>query len=148
MSDRTSKSISTLLAISLLFLSTPLEARSFFTARRTFGVLFLGGSAVMAKRAFDFRRDADDVYELYRIAATADEADDLFRKTQDRDTKSQMAGAISVVMLVAGLRLLLSSGVDDNIPKQGRGLRVNGVRVDLRSDPLSRQMGMALKRDF
>ncbi|MBT5829798.1 MAG: hypothetical protein HOH77_06345, partial [Candidatus Latescibacteria bacterium] len=67
------------------------EAGSVFTTRRTFGVLFLGGSVLMAKKAVDFRRDADDIYDAYKLARNSRDADDLFNRASDRDTKSQMS---------------------------------------------------------
>jgi len=118
----------------------PAEAKSFFTARRTFGVLFLGGSAFMAKKAVDFRRDANKLYKAYKLAGNADEAKVLYERTSDRDTKSQMSLGLSAVLLVSGLRLLWASGVDDNIPRIDRRLkldvssdvRTGGLRVDLK----------------
>ena len=68
-------------------LPTPALARSFFTARRTFGALFVGGSLVMAKKSWDFRKDANDIYDAYKLARTSDEAERLFQRTSDRDTK-------------------------------------------------------------
>lgn len=110
-------------------------AKSYMTARRTFGFLFLGGSAIMAKKALDFRKDANDIFDAYKIARTADEAERLFQRTSDRDTKSQMSIGLSLVLLVSGLRLLLASGVDDNIPKIDRRLKFD-VQSDIRKQGL------------
>ncbi len=119
------------------------EARSFFTARRTFGVLFLGGSAFMAKRAIDFKRDADDMYNAYKVAATAQEAERLFNRASDRDAKSQISVGFSAILLISGLRLLMHSGVDDQMPKIDRR-----VKIDLKSDIRTRSVGIALKKKF
>lgn len=129
---------------------TPVEGKSFFTVRRTFGVLFLGTSAIMAKRAVDFRRDANTAFEQYELAANSDDAEELFDRTSDRDTKSQMSAGISVVLLVSGLRLLLASGVDDNIPKMDRGLRPLGkdISVDLKSDVKTGHVGVSITKGF
>jgi len=126
------------------------QGESFFTVRRTFGVLFLSGSAILAKRAVDFRKDANSTFEQYEIASSARLADELFERTSDRDTKSQMAGGLSVVLLVSGLRLLLASGVDGNIPKMDRGLRPDGkqVSVRLKSDVQTGQVGVAISKGF
>ena len=132
-----------------LSLSLPLRAGSHFTVRRTFGILFWGGSLVMAKRAIDFRKDANDIYEQYLLAGTSREAEALFSRTSDRDTKSQMSAGLSVVLLLSGLRLLLSSGVDDNIPKMERGLVIQkDLKVDLEGDVQTRRVGVALRREF
>ncbi len=119
------------------------EARSFFTARRTFGALFLTGSLVMAKRAYSFRKDANDLYDAYKVARTSEEAEVLYRRTSDRDTKSQMSIGLSVVLLASGLRLLLSSGVDDNIPKMDRRLG-----LDVTGDARTKVLRVGLKRAF
>ncbi|MDP6780057.1 MAG: hypothetical protein QGI83_25105 [Candidatus Latescibacteria bacterium] len=134
MNKRTIRAISCILAFALLTgsLSAPAGAESFFTARRTFGALFLGGSVVMAKKAIDFRRDANDLYDAYKAAQNAQDAERLFDRSSDRDTKSQMSIGISLVLLASGLRLLLASGVDDNIPKHDRRLRLK-VESDARS---------------
>lgn len=132
------------LVIVLLFGGlTPAEAGSIFTARRTFGVLFLGGSVLMAKRAVDFKRDADDMYDAYKLANNAQEADRLFSRASDRDTKSQMSVGVSAILLVSGLRLLMHSGVDDNIPKIDRR-----IKIDLNSDVRKKTVGIALKKKF
>ncbi len=119
------------------------EARSFFTARRTLGVLFLGGSAFMAKRAIDFKRDANDNYEAYKAATDAREAERLFNRTSDRDTKSQMSIGFSAILLISGLRLLMHSGVDDKMPKIDRR-----IKIDLNSDIRKKSVGIVLKKKF
>lgn len=119
------------------------QAKSFFTPRRTFGVLFLGGSVFMAKKAIDFRRDANRIYDAYKQAQTAQEAERLFERSSDQDTKSQMSIGLSAVMLVSGLRLLLSSSVDDNIPKKDRRLT-----LDLKGDARSQAVRVEIKRRF
>ena len=128
----------------------PVQGESFFTVRRTFGTLFLAGSAVLAKRSVDFRRDANSTFEQYELASNAKLADELFQRTSDRDTKSQMAAGLSIVLLVSGLRLLLASGVDDNIPKMDRGLRPadKKVYVRLKSDIQTGQVGVAISKGF
>ena len=119
------------------------EARSFFTARRTFGILFLGGSAYMAKRAIDYKRDANDNYEAYKAATDEQEAERLFNRTSDRDTKSQMSIGFSAILLISGLRLLMHSGVDDKMPKIDRR-----IKIDLNSDIRKKSVGIVLKKKF
>ena len=132
------------LAVALLFGGTaPAEAGSMFTARRTFGVLFLSGSVLMAKRSFDFKRDADDLYGAYKLSTNAQEASRLFDRANDRDTKSQMSVGLSAILLISGLRLLMHSGVDDNIPKIDRR-----IKIDLNSDIRKKSVGIALMKKF
>ncbi len=148
---RSCKWVCAFLSACLLNLSAAasVRAESLFTVRRTFGALFVGGSALLAKRALDFRSDADDIYDRYLLAASSAEAEELYKRTSDRDTKSQMAAGLSVVMFVSGLRLLLASGVDDNIPKMDRGLMIKeDFSVNLNSDVYNKQLGVALSRQF
>ena len=119
------------------------NAGSVFTARRTFGVLFLGGSVIMAKKAVDFKRDADDIYDAYKLARNAQDANNLFDRASDRDTKSQMSIGLSAILLVSGLRLLIHSGIDNNIPKIDRR-----IKLDVSSDIYEKKIGLALKRQF
>ena len=145
MDRRTVQFTCCLLALALFVagLAPAAEAGSFLTARKTFGILFLGGSVVMAKKAIDFHRDANRVYDAYKLARTAKEADRLFQRTSDRDTKSQMSIGISLVLLVSGLRLLMFSGVDDNIPKIDRRLK-----LDVTGDARTQAVRVAVKRKF
>ena len=131
------------LAVFATTAAAPAEARSLFTARRTFGVLFLGGSAYMAKKAIDFRSDANKLYDAYRLAPSSEEAKILYERTSDRDTKSQMSIGLSAVLLVSGLRLLWASGVDDNIPRIDRRLK-----LDVSSDPRTGALRIDLKRNL
>jgi len=130
-------------AFLVVILAPVAEARSMFTARRTFGVLFLGGSALMAKKALDFKRDADDLYDVYKLASNAEEAETLFDKASDRDTKSQMSIGLSAIFLVSGLRLLIHSGIDDNVPKIDKR-----IKIDVTSDMQKQSVGIALKKRF
>lgn len=130
-------------ALLLACLAPNAHADSVFTTRRTFGVLFLGGSVLMAKKAVDFKRDADDIYDAYKLARNAQEANDLFDRASDRDTKSQMSIGLSAVLLVSGLRLLMDSGIDDNIPKIDRR-----IKIDVSSDIYEKRVGVALKKKF
>ncbi|MFT5365125.1 MAG: hypothetical protein ACI8V2_000062 [Candidatus Latescibacterota bacterium] len=130
-------------ALMLTCLASGAEAGSVFTARRTFGVLFLSSSVLMAKKAVDFKRDADDIYEAYKLARNAQDANNLFDRASDRDTKSQMSVGLSAILLVSGLRLLIHSGIDNNIPKIDRR-----IKIDLSSDVHQKKVGLALKRMF
>jgi hypothetical protein len=131
--------------LALVITGTPqlARAKSYMNARRTFGFLFLGGSALLAKKALDFRSDANEIYDAYKVARTAEEAKRLFQRTSDRDTKSQMSIGLSLVLLVSGLKLLLASGLDDNIPKIDRRLQ-----IDLESNIQTQKLRVALKRSF
>ena len=132
-----------IIAMLVSFLAPMAEAGSAFTARRTFGVLFLSGSALMAKKAIDFKRDADKHYDAYKLANNARDAELSFNRASDRDTKSQMSIGLSAIFLVSGLRLLMHSGIDDNIPKSDRH-----INIDVTGDIQTQSVGVALQKRF
>ncbi len=145
MAERSLRFLCCLLAAAVFSASVapPVEAKSLFNSRRTFGVLFLAGSGYLAKKAIDFRLDANRIYDAYRVARTSEEADRLFDRVSDRDTKSQMSLGVSVVLLVSGLRLLLHSGADDNIPKIDRRLK-----LEVNGDARKQSLQVAVKKTF
>ncbi len=145
MRKRVPQAICCLLVFVVGMTAEPVQAKSFFTSRRTFGVLFLGGSAVLAKKAVDFRRDANRTYDAYKIARTSEEAQRLFDRTGDYDTKSKMSVGLSVVLLASGLRLILSSGVDDDVSKIHRTRKFN---LDMTNDVNTKTVKVTVKRRF
>lgn len=145
MRKRFPQALCCLVAIAVGLTAEPVQAKSFFTSRRTFGVLFLGGSAFMAKKAVDFRRDANRTYDDYKLARTSDEAERLFDRTGEYDTKSKMSVGLSIVLLASGLRMILSSGVDENSAKIRQKKKLN---VDMTGDVNKRMVKIAVKRHF
>lgn len=86
------------------------EVQGFFTARRSLGLMFLGGSAVLLKQGMDFHDEADELYALYEAAETPEDADRLYARTNNRDIKSQVSWALAGAFAVSGVRLILRSG--------------------------------------
>lgn len=78
------------------------HARSLFALCRTFGALFVVSGTVLAKRAIYLRGDANDIYDRYLVASTSEEAERLFERTSDRDTKSHVATVLSIGLLLGG----------------------------------------------
>ena len=100
----------------------------------------------MAKKAVDFRRDANRSYDDYKLARTSEEAERLFDRTGDYDTKSKNERrAICRFCWPVGLRLILSSGVDEDRAKIRQKRKLN---VDLTSDVNKRVVKVAVKRHF
>ena len=136
--------------LSLLLLAAGLmppfaEAKPIFTVRRTFTVLFLGGSGYLGFRAWDYRRDANRIYGQYKQATTSDQASTLFRRTSDRDTKSQISLALSAALLVAGLRLMFWGGSDkgEEPAKLDRG-----ITLGVTGRPDQKSVGVTIQRNF
>ena len=84
------------------------EKQRSFIGRRSLGVLFIGGSLALAKQGFSFRNEADDLYVKYQKAGSAEEADRLYARTNNRDVKSQVSWALAAAFALSGTRLLLA----------------------------------------
>ena len=104
-----------LLAMSVIALTAiPGATEELITPRRTLGAALLGGSIILAKTGLDLHRDADDLYARYKKADRAEEASRLFRRTNNRDIKSQVSWALSAAFAVSGARLLLRGKSEQN----------------------------------
>lgn len=149
--------IVTALLLCGLFICRPVmaEERGFFTPRRTLGLAFLGGSALLAKQGVDFKSEADDFYERYEKATDQTEIDRLYRRTNNRDVKSQVSWALSAAFAVSGLRLVFIGGAETSNERQQltRGEKespvmgaVRGIEFESRLDPGG--IGFSVKRRF
>ena len=129
---------SRLLVVALaLMVISPFQgfADELLTPRRTLGVALLGGSLLLAKNGLDLHRDADDLYDRYKKADRAEEAGRLYRRTNNRDIKSQVSFALSAAFAISGVRLLLRGKSDaEQSPSRGWALAGPGAagRFDLR----------------
>ena len=129
-----------LVAIPLLLIgAVPGAAEELVSPRRTIGLALLGGSLILAKKGLDLHRDADDLYARYKKADRAEEASRLYRRTNNRDVKSQVSWALSAAFAVSGARLLLSGKGEQNnrpggswvlaAPAQARGMDLELARA-------------------
>ena len=148
MTPRWKRLVSVFLVLSILSLaaSPAVEAKSFFTLRRSFGLVFLGGSALFGKQAWDYRSEADDFYERYKTAETSREADQLYRKTTNRDVKSQISLALSVAFAVSSLRLLFSKEAEE--PKMLDLPEKDGLSLEVKGDLKSRKISVGVTREL
>ena len=124
------------------------DEQGFLTARRSLGVLFIGGSLLLTKQGFEFRDEADELYVRYKKAGTSDEADRLYTRTNNRDVKSQVSWALAAAFAVSGARLLLSKVTDsERSTKVDIDRRIApGFSLEPQLEP--RRFGLQLKRRF
>ncbi len=94
--------------------AVPGATEELITPRRTLGAALLGGSIILAKTGLDLHRDADDLYARYKEADAAEEASRLYRRTNNRDIKSQVSWALSAAFAISGARLLLRGKSEQN----------------------------------
>lgn len=124
------------------------DGQGIITSRRSLGIVFVGGSLFLTKQGFDFRSEADDLYEKYKKAGTADEADRLYTRTNNRDVKSQVSWALAAAFALSGTRLLLAKG--DSSKRMATGVAVPGSKPGFSLEPQiePQRVGFQLKRRF
>ncbi len=123
------------------------EIQGFFTARRSLGLMFLGGSAVLLKQGMDFHDEADELYALYEAAETPEDADRLYARTNNRDIKSQVSWALAGAFAVSGVRLILRSG-DPLSAHYGHPHTRAEPATYVESHVSSGRLGIVLKQSF
>lgn len=132
------------------------EIGNIVTVRRALGLAFVGGSAALAAQGFDYRREADDFYDAYEVAADPVEIDRLYQRTTNRDVKAQVSWALAAAFGISGLRLLLTG--DGDLPEtagsqgnaRARPVAVRPPPPMLSLDPIAdgRQVGLQLNHRF
>ena len=123
------------------------ELRSFLTVRRALGLGFLGGALLLTRQGLDYRRQANDLYDLYKASNDPTEASSLYQRTTNRDVKSQVSLALAAACAVSGVRLILTR--DSAAVPQSRPAAVRdkpGLNMDVRLD--SRRFGLGVNKRF
>ncbi len=124
------------------------EGQGFLTARRSLGLLFIGGSAALVKQGFDFNSEADELYARYQAADTAEDAVRLYERTNNRDVKSQVSWALAAAFTVSGVRLLLQGGeASARAYRSGAGA-LSTPRFAVEPQLAARRIGLVVKRSF
>ena len=124
------------------------DGQGIITSRRSLGIVFIGGSIFLTKQGFDFRSEADDLYEKYKKAGTAEEAVRLYTRTNNRDVKSQVSWALAAAFALSGTRLLLAKG--DSSKRMAKGVAAPGSKPGFSLEPQiePQRVGFHLKRRF
>lgn len=102
-----------LLGVLLLGTTVCVEARSFFTTRRAFGLASLAGSGFFFKEAWDYHEKANTAYDEYELADSKEEAERLYNKTSRYDRRSEVHLLVGSLLALNGLRLLFIGGMED-----------------------------------
>lgn len=120
------------------------------TVRRTLGVAFLAGSAMLTSRGFQYKDDADDFYTAYKGATDPVEIDKFYQRTTNRDVKSQVSWALAAAFGITGLRLLITGGPEalpDTAPGFGSADTVQPP-LALMPTVAPQALGLRLQRRF
>jgi len=121
--------------------------------RKAFGLLFLGASGYLAKRAQEYHEDADTSYEEYKVidpsqGLTAEEAEEeagrLYKETTREDVKSQISLALSIAFALNGLRLILTGDTRDSEFLDTS----HTLEIGVKGDPARGEMRVELLRRF
>ncbi|MBT6146846.1 MAG: hypothetical protein HOH74_15525 [Gemmatimonadetes bacterium] len=128
--------------------------KRFLTMRRSLGVVFLAGSAIMVMQGFDLKDEADEFYDAYKSATDEAEIEKFYQRTTNRDVKSQVSWALAAAFGITGLRLALTGGDSGSDSMQVRA--PTSAATDLGTGPSMslapafspRVVGLRLQRHF
>ena len=141
------------LIVALLYVSPPAyaeqdETQGWLTSRRAWSMALCSGSVVLLKKSWDFHRQADESYALYRKATTGPEADVFFERADNRDTKSQMSWMAAAAFALAGWQMLVSGDKEGTQASFGKNSQVVGVEIEPELEWRNRRVGLQFKRRF
>ena len=141
------------LIVALLYVSPPAyaeqdETQGWLTSRRAWSMALCSGSVVLLKKSWDFHRQADESYALYRKATTGPEAELLFERADNRDTKSQMSWMAAAAFVLAGWQMLASGDKEGTQASFGKNPQVVGVEIEPELEWRARRVGLQFKRRF
>lgn len=71
------------------------------------GLALTGSGVFFIKKGFDYRREADDLYDRYLDALDPAEITRLYQRTNKRDLKSVLSWSLGAVLAASGIRVLL-----------------------------------------
>ena len=141
------------LVVALLYVSPPAyaeqdETQGWLTSRRAWSMALCSGSVVLLKKSWDFHRQADESYALYRKATTGPEAEVFFERADNRDTKSQMSWMAAAAFALAGWQMLASGDKEGTQASFGKNPQVVGVEIEPELEWRNRRVGLQFKRRF
>lgn len=147
--------IAWMLAVSALFLSAafPVYAGKgdFLVSKRFYGIVALGAGSYFLKEAYDARKDANENYDAYKLAASPETAEYLYDRSKRNDTRSAVLLGLGLSSLAMSIHFFLSTDEDDLLPppRMKRGLvEVKGVALDVGGDPWTMRMDVKLLKGF
>ena len=124
------------------------ETQGWLTSRRAWSMALCSGSVVLLKKSWDFHRQADESYALYRKATTGPEAELFFERADNRDTKSQMSWMAAAAFALASWQMLVSGDKEGTQVSLGKNPQVVGVEIEPELEWRTRRVGLQFKRRF
>lgn len=80
--------------------------RATFSSNTVLGLALTGSGVFFIEKGFDFRREADVLYDRYLDALDPTEISLLYQRTNKRDLKSRLSWALGAVLAASGIRIL------------------------------------------
>jgi hypothetical protein len=122
------------------------------TVRRSMGLAFLAGSALLVVQGFDLKDEADEFYDSYNLATDRAEMEKFYQRTTNRDVKSQVSWALAAAFGITGLRLIFTGGEPAATARHNAltspAPRPGGPSVSLVPAVTPRVVGLRLQRHF
>lgn len=135
----------------LLSVATPARAvgKDFLLRSKFHGALMLGLGGLLIKEAVDAKKEASDVYDLYKQAGSPTSARDLYDSSKRHDTRAAVLGVLGGAAILYSVHLFIKEDADLPPPKMKRGLvTIKGVALDVKGDVFQRKMQVQLQKGF
>ena len=131
--------------LALLLCAGPVSAeQEQSNSRRTWGLALFASSAVLLKKGWDFHRQADEFYDLYRQTNDDRAAEDFFDRADNCDVKSQMSFLVAGTFALAGWQFWSW----DARERRETGAKILSVEVVPQVELNWGRVGLVLKRRF
>ncbi len=142
-----------LLATATVLSTTTAHAKTgdFLMSKKLIGIVGMGASGLLFKAAYDSRKDANNLYDQYKLAGSSQSAQEYYDDSKRKDTRGAVMLGAGALTFFYSLHLILSGDKDDlpPPPKMDKGLvGVKGVAVNVEGDPLRRGMTLRLRKGF
>ena len=131
--------------LALLLCAGPVSAeQEQSNSRRTWSLALFASSAVLLKKGWDFHRQADEFYDLYRQTNDDRAAEDFFDRADNCDVKSQMSFLVAGTFALAGWQFWSW----DTRERRETGAKILSVEVVPQVELNWGRVGLVLKRRF
>jgi hypothetical protein len=118
-------------------------------SRKFHGILLLGTSGFLIKKAVDAKSEANDAYDFYKLAGLSTTARDFYDDSKRHDTRAAVLGILGGATLLYSLHLFTKDDDELPMPRMDRGIvNVKGVVLDVKGDMFQKKMQVQLEKGF
>ncbi|MDE2888361.1 MAG: hypothetical protein OXR72_09090 [Gemmatimonadota bacterium] len=143
-----------LAVVTILVSAVPAQAqqktKDFLYSKKLYGALSLGASIWFFTEAHASRKDANDAYEQYRTATSAQTAGDLYNESKSDDTRAAIMLGLGLGTLAYSVHLFLSDEGEELPPpeKKANLVELKGIGVAVNGDLKTRGVRLNLNKAF